>query len=447
MFKILRSRLTLRFKTRYLSYLLISLSPYLLFPHFSQAQNILYQSDSTCGCDIRYVDGIETLRDGELYGFRRIDGTVIVPPIYRHVDEFENGYCRVWLDYGQCGLVDTTGRLVVPCLYDGVGIPSEGRILIAQNNRYGYTNLNGQVVVPPQYLNASQYSSHRAVVSLSETDSLQCLFIDTLGNPLFADTFRNATPFANGYAAICQQGRWGIIDTLGRRLLPLHYTHITVPDQRTFFAGDEKGMALFHLPHTNTFIHSHIHALTPFLYQPVTTLSEGRIGVTRGGKQGFLDTLGNEIIPCIYDEIGLFRQGRALVRIDTLYGIIDTGGHIVLPIRYQDKTPKGEKYIYHDSLALIEQNHLLGYADLQGNIVIPPQFEEAYQFSQGLAPVRFHGKWGYIDIHGNPYLPFIFTIASPFQYDRAEVYLGSNLYIIDRQGKCVRNCNGIISFR
>ncbi|MGX8712736.1 MAG: WG repeat-containing protein [bacterium] len=434
-----------------MSCLPISLSPYLtshfillLFP-FSlltsalHAQNIVYQNDTSCGCDIRYVDGIETIRNDTLYGFRRIDGTVIVPPSYRYVDEFNNGYCRVWLDYGQCGLIDTTGRLLVPCIYDGVSIPSEGRILVAKGNLYGYTDLQGRPVIPPRYINASPFACHRAVVALHETDSLQCLFIDTLGHPLYSDTFQNATPFSFGYAAVMKNRHWGIIDTLGHQIIPLIYSHLSVPNQYTFFAGDANGLSLFHLPDSQP--------LTPFIYQPVTTLSEGRIGVSHNGKQGFLDTLGRLVIPCIYDEIGLFRHGRAFVRIDTLCGIIDTSGRTILPLQYHNTTPLGDKYVYHDSLALIEQNHHLGYVDLQGNIVIPLQFDKAYHFSNGLAPVYLQGHWGYIDTNGNPYLPFIFDIASPFEHSRAEVYLHGHQHIIDPQGHCVRNCNGIISFR
>ena len=426
----------------------------ILTSHFSlltsalHAQNIVYQSDTSCGCDIRYVNGFETIRDGDLYGFRRFDGAVIVPPTYRYVDEFNNGYCRVWLDYGQCGLIDTTGRLIVPCLYDGVDFPSNGRILVFKDRLYGYTDINGQVVIPIKYLNASPFSSHRAVVALPETDSLQCIFIDTLGTPLFSDTFQNASPFIDGYAAIREKGLWGILDTLGRQILPPTYLYLTTPDHRIFFAGDTNGLALFRLPPlTATFTHQHINPSTPFDYQPVTALSEGRIGVSRHGKQGFLDTMGNEIIPCIYDEIGLFRHGRTLVRIDALYGIIDTMGRTILPIEYYNLSPKGDKYVYHDSLALFEKDHRLGFIDLEGNIVIPPRFEEAYHFSQGLASVRFQGKWGYINTHGDPWLPFIFNIASPFENGRAEVYLGNRQYIIDLTGRCVHNCNGIISFR
>ena len=73
------------------------------------AQNTRYETDSTCGCDILYVDGIQTTREGNRYGFKRDDGTVLAPNIYLHVGEFSNGYCRVWLEDSLCGLISASG--------------------------------------------------------------------------------------------------------------------------------------------------------------------------------------------------------------------------------------------------------------------------------------------------------------------------------------------------
>ena len=53
-----------------------------------RGQKITYDTDTTCGCDIYYIDGIQTTREGNLYGFKRSDGGVIVPNIFRYVDQF-----------------------------------------------------------------------------------------------------------------------------------------------------------------------------------------------------------------------------------------------------------------------------------------------------------------------------------------------------------------------
>ena len=53
-------------------------------------------------------------------------------------------------------------------------------------------------------------------------------------------------------------------------------------------------------------------------------------------------------------------------------------------------------------IAVENEEELRGYADLQGNVVILPQFLRALEFEDGLALVQFQeGDWGFIDREGN----------------------------------------------
>ena len=412
----------------------------LLVPLGLQAQEVKIVTDDQCGCDIFYVDGIETTRDGDRYGFRREDGTVIAPNIYRFVGQFTDGYCRVMLDDGQCGLIDSTGREVVPCLYDAVEYPSEGRVLVNKDGLFGFTDMEGRVVIPLQYFQAGSFSEGYAPV-LVATGSLQtaCTFIDTLGHRLFAPDYENLQPFSCGHAIVRRDGRWGAVDHTGRLVLPTRFENMTTFFADTlFFAGTPAGMALYD---------KRMEPLTEAVYTWVGAMYYGRIPVQRNGKYGFLDRTGREVVPCIYDETGVYVLARTLVRIGDRYGIIDTAGRYVLPLEYENTSYTGEKYMYYDSLALVEKDGKLGYVDLDGNLVIPFYFDKAYQFSEGLASVRHNGRWGYIDTHGEVFMPFVFDIASPYQWGRAEVYFNGVQHQVDRKGRCVKNCNGIIAWR
>ena len=425
-----------------LLHILFSISVVSLFTcHFSlaEAQTVEYVDDEDCGCSLVFVDGIQTTQDGELFGFKRADGTVIVDNIYRYVDRFQGNYCRVYLDDRQCGLIDREGRTVVPCRYDGMEYPSEGRVLVAVDGLYGFCDLHGNEVVKPQYIQAGSFSEGMAPV-LVELDSFfsACTMIDTDGHYVFQPIFENIMPFHDGYAAARRYQRWGIIDQKGREMTPYIYEYITVPKDGYFFAGDSAGMALFDY---------RFKPLTPFVYQNPRDITDGRIAVQRDGLYGFLDIRGREVVPCIYEDVLSFSSGRAMVRKDGKYGIIDTDGHIVLPIEYENKTAHGDKYVYHDSLALVEKDGKLGYVDFNGKLVIPFYFDEAFHFTQGYACAKFKGAWGYINRKGDIYIPFVFQYASPFEWGRAEVVYEGNVSNIDLRGKCVKNCNGIIAWR
>ena len=408
------------------------------------AQDIRYETDEQCGCDIVYVDGIETTKETDStgttrYGFRREDGRIIVPNRYLYVDRFYGAYCRVWSDDSLAGLIDTNGREVVPCQYDAVDHPSEGRIAVVRGGLSGFTDLQGNLIIPTRYANASPFSEGRASVAvILDSFTVLCTYIDTLGTPLFDPIYQSALPYRDGYAAVYRYDRWGMIDREGNQVLPNIYEQISTADHGIFFAGDERGMTLFDYS---------FKPLTTVQYLPITTVSDRRIGVLRGDKYGFLDLKGHEVIPCIYDEIGRFHLGRAMVRLGDRYGIIDTNGTLILPLQYHNSKQKSGLYTYRDSLALVEQDGQYGYVDLQGRLAIPFHFNGAFPFSQGLASVRVGSHWGYIDTHGDIYLPFIFDIASPFEHGRAEIIFNGDIRYIDRQGRCVKNCGGIISFR
>jgi len=53
-----------------------------------------------------------------------------------------------------------------------------------------------------------------------------------------------------------------------------------------------------------------------------------------GGKKGFIDILGNEVIPLIYDEVGYLTEGLVLVKKNNLWGYVDKTHKEVIPLKF-----------------------------------------------------------------------------------------------------------------
>jgi WG containing repeat len=51
---------------------------------------------------------------------------------------------------------------------------------------------------------------------------------------------------------------------------------------------------------------------------------------------------------------------------------------------------------FSQGLAVITIGGKKGFINKQGTVVIQPQFDYAYSFSEGLAPVKIGDKYGYI---------------------------------------------------
>lgn len=69
----------------------------------------------------------------------------------------------------------------------------------------------------------------------------------------------------------------------------------------------------------------------------------------------------------------------------------------------------------------IEKNGKAGYINVTGKLVIPPKFDEAWRFSEGLAPVRLGEDWGYIDKTGRFAIKPQFFEAGKFSGGFAQV--------------------------
>lgn len=62
-----------------------------------------------------------------------------------------------------------------------------------------------------------------------------------------------------------------------------------------------------------------------------------------------------------------------------------------------------------------------GFADADGNVVIPPKYVQASDFSEGLAAVRLEDNWGFINALGETIIPFEYGSAQSFVNGWAEV--------------------------
>jgi len=87
-----------------------------------------------------------------------------------------------------------------------------------------------------------------------------------------------------------------------------------------------------------------------------------------------------------------------------------------------------------------EEPYGYGFLDRSGNEIIPPIYEEAQAFSEGLAAVRVGGLWGYIDTGGRMVIPAVYGKARPFSEGLAAVqtdtgYYSSHWGYINKQGE------------
>lgn len=115
--------------------------------------------------------------------------------------------------------------------------------------------------------------------------------------------------------------------------------------------------------------------------------SEGLAYVWTSGKYGYIDRTGAVVIAPQFDGAGKFSAGLAPVTIGGKPCLVNRAGHVIAnpdPFRIVQKFPEG--------LAAVRVGDKFGYMDETQRVVIEPQFDEADDFSEGLAHVNIGGK-------------------------------------------------------
>ncbi|MEW6526414.1 MAG: WG repeat-containing protein [Spirochaetota bacterium] len=94
-----------------------------------------------------------------------------------------------------------------------------------------------------------------------------------------------------------------------------------------------------------------------------------------------------------------------------------------------------EAWNFHEGVALVKYGVAYGYIDEKGKWIAKPQFDNAEGFYEGLARVQQGGKWGYIDRKGKWIAKPQFDDASIFFENMAAVQQGGKWGFIDKKGK------------
>lgn len=92
-----------------------------------------------------------------------------------------------------------------------------------------------------------------------------------------------------------------------------------------------------------------------------------------------------------------------------------------------------------EGLALFEKTYNdWGYIDKTGKEVIPPIYQNAKNFHQGLAWVELNNKWGCINKLGKEVIAFKYDSVGDFENGKAIVRLNGKTFFINKIGKEVK---------
>lgn len=245
-----------------------------------------------------FSSGMAWMRDSAgRWGFINRKGETVIPPVYDRAESFSNNLpVRVRLD-GRWGIINREGQLLQPCIHSYIGPWSEGLALIVSNDKFGYINAAGKIVVPQQYLynrdilGDNLFSEGTARVLLDKKAGL----IDSTGKLVLPRDFDDVQPFSEGLAPVNKKEKWGYADRLQKLRIPYTYEYAW---------PFSNGIARVKVNGKIALIDTKGNYVAPPQFTTVTVLSSGYMLVSDStGKKGLVDKTGAWILPCSYSEI------------------------------------------------------------------------------------------------------------------------------------------------
>lgn len=289
----------------------------------------------------RFDEGPALVSAEGLYGYLDRNGVEVMPLSLEQATPFVGGFACIYEPQAFAfGLIDAEANPVSGYRYDACDPRfSSDRARVSKDDRWGYVDTEGELVLPLRYDRAEPFSEGLALV---EEAGLR-FFIDPAGTRRIPANAEAAGSFHEGRAWIRYEvDKVGFIDRNGRVVVQPVWRAVRDFDQGVAWVQD-----------------------------PVTA------------RWGLVGKDGSTVLEPTYEEVGPFVDGLARVAAGRKYGFVDTGGHLVIPLAYASAGDFSEGFV----AVSVERGGPMGYLDRKGEPLGEAVYDEAGPFQGRVAPV------------------------------------------------------------
>ncbi len=300
--------------------------------------------------------------------------------------------------------------------YDDFSDFSEGLALVQLNDKYGFINNSGELVIPCKFDSAHDYEDGCARVEFNGKYGL----INNSGEEITKIMYDSIEDFSEGIAAVRLKNKYGFIDFNGKEVFQCKYDGchyccdggVILRLDKKYGLGDKNG-----------------NLITPFIFERVGDFHDGIATVKINNKFGCINKKGEFVVQCVYDHIWDSKDGMCKVELNGSKGFVNNNGVLVVPCIYKKNAD------FSEGLALVELNGKYGFINKSGELVVPCKFDYAYDYKDDYARVKLNGKYGFINKDGDIVIPNIYSDAEDFYQGFAYVKeVGGKRGIIDKRG-------------
>lgn len=169
-----------------------------------------------------------------LYGYVNTNGEMIIEPTIPYQEGVLNwalfsdrGYARQMTE-GKMGLIDTTGKKVVPALFEDIGVISKELIAIKRHGKWGYCDFNSKLKIPYNFTIAGEFIDDVAIVKFEDKYGI----INTKGTYIIPAEYNLIERFLPNLFIAEKDGKKGLISIENTQILPFLYDKIELTNDK-----------------------------------------------------------------------------------------------------------------------------------------------------------------------------------------------------------------------
>lgn len=356
------------------------------------------------------------------------------------------------------GYIDKNGNVIIPATYEYESssyktIPAftNGFVRIKKDGKYGMLDKTGKVLLPFDYesIGLVQLPGNHVMAAKKEGAKTSYGMVNTQNKVLIPFEYDDLQADSN-LIVVKQNSKWGLFDNTGKKLLSPEFTSLISYSKDKVLKAEKDGKYGFIDPAGTWLFEKAKNVYT--LYGA----NQGRILCMVSSKYGFLDLKGNEVIITKYDNAyGFENNGMAKVAKKSptsaysyYYGYIDKSGNEVIPPKYESMGT------FSNGLVITKdpETNRYGYLDKTGKWIIKAAFLDGFGFDEsgGVWVKMTDGKFHYINKAGKDFGAFDESSYKTFN-DGYAVYEQTDYpyVMIDKTGKTISkidDCDAIYTF-
>ena len=220
-----------------------------------------------------------------------------------------------------------------------------------------------------------------------------------------------------------EKGKLGLVDLQGKTVLAPTFNSIEEKQPYFIACSKTKGCSVYN---------ENLQLVLKGDYNSIKLGCEGQFIVEKNGKYGVVSEKGAVILPLKYSNINSNKNGYT-VKLNEKAGLFNSEGKEIIPISYH--------WVYtskiDDNIPIVAKlnDNNAGYINTKNEWVIPPTYQYAFAFQQGVARVKKGRNYMYINLKGEPVIQDFDNYVIQ-NFDNYVIEPSDNTYIVGVRKEC-----------